>query len=303
MTVKYFLYQSAIILLVSILLLSSCTDMDTPLSPAERNPAELCRQVTAAFVELNNYTKALNIFRMNYGCDPESIEELIPYLKAQAGIRPIEVDQTDTSLISTERYDMYTWWRFDFTKNQNVVISFEAQSLSSFIEGADHIISYNVSTGEFSGYGLDRVDPNIYIFLIGEFLAPNIYLITTEGTISQDQWKKVNTVRQVNWAANQIGYVRNAVRIYWQDFGEYPLHIDSLTVLEYLTLEQPAITWWTFDLQIVLSQHVQMPYVESIYAVSTENMAGNCHDTLIFNYWDRHYSGEWAKWKSPFVGP
>ena len=295
--------RSFLILPLSFIVLSSCTEEYTPLSPAEQDPVEFNRQVTMAFIELNNYAKALKWYRQDYEEDPENIEELVYYLNPVYGsIRPLESIDFDSSQISPERYELYTLWRFDFTKLLDTLITFEAYSLVPFIDGADHIISYDTRTGEFSGYGNDRVNPHTYILLFEEPIEPNLRLPVSGETIAPEQWQQLNTIRQVNWAANQLVYLRRAVIWYRQDYGDYPLHIDSLLIQEYLELDRPVQIWWDFGLTFEHASESGFLYVSSIYAVSTEAMAGNCCDTLFFDIWSRNYYGEWSNWKSPFVG-
>jgi hypothetical protein len=283
-----------------------------------------------AFIELNNYTKALKMYRADYGEDPDDIDELVDYLgsvyvhgarasDAQSTIpekdlesinlkdnierivnssdvhneetRVSKPDSFNFSRISLERYELYTLWRFDFTKFQEAVVTFEAYSLMPFIDGADHVISYDTRTGEFSGYGNDRVDQHTYVLLFEEPIEPTLRLPVSEGSIAPEQWHGLNTIRQVNWAANQLECLGWAVRMYLQDFGEYPRHMDTLLTLEYLVLDRPVQIWWDFGLDSL-----------TVYSVSTNNMAGSRCDTLFYDIWSEFYYGAWAKWKSPFVG-
>ena len=279
-----------VVLFTAQIMLSGCTEEYSPLSPVEHDPVEFSRQITMAFIELNNYAKALKMYRMDYGEEPENIDKLVDCLDLDIALSP-------------ERSELYTLWRFNFTKFQDTVITFEAYSLTPFINGTGNTINYDCRTGEFKGYGKNHVDPYIYVLLFEEPIKPNRHFSLSEESITPDRWQQLNIIRQVNWAANQFRYLERAVRWYRQDFGEYPPSIASLITMEYLDLDKPVQIWWDFGLDFEYDREPGNPYIASVYAVSTENMAGVCGDTLFFDFWTRYYRGRWAEWISPFIGP
>ena len=288
------MFRKAVLLGALSFIIASCTNEPTAPSVDDR---EISREVNWALVELNNLSAAHTFYKQDYGEDPDTIASLwrLGYLDIWVGL------PEDCTYV--EMMPSYDWWKFDFVRQGDSVSGFVAVSLKPMVDGAGHIITYDLADGSFSGYGMEHVDGLIFTHLIGRFMYPLLVFDLDTPLDGAETRRRFEVIREVNWAAEFFRPLRNAVLMFIQDYGEAPPDFSTLVEQEYIEPPSAVVEWWDFGFEAWESHGDWEVY--RVYAISTEAMAGGAGDSLIYNFshWTGPYGGAWARWKSPFVGP
>ncbi len=282
-------------LIIMVVLLScGCTDQYNPVD--ENREADVAREVNAAVIELNNLAAAVKYFRRDFGGDPGSVNSLYPYL---VNFRSPQSENLDSlSNLYKETSIAQKWWDFRLINSGDNRIEIDCISNEAMSESSGHRISYNLSTAQYSGYGLELVYTHLFPYLLEYFIDPKFIIYPGAECDPEKMREHYRIVRQVNWAAASIGAIYNGLKMYRQDCGEEPPDPDELEELEYLETSPPVKLWWNFAVTWNADSPPNTRWT-AIHAVSSEMMAGGAGDTLTFDLQTGEFGGAWHKYLSP----
>ncbi len=143
-------------------------------------------------------------------------------------------------------------WTFALI-GSNPIIQIEAISTANMPFSAGHVLLFDVQTGEYSGFATPLSD-------------------TFEPILVQ----------------STIGAIYNAVKMFRQDYGEYPSSLEQLMELEYLEPYEYLLRNWQFSL-------IGNPVIQ-IEAVSTEEMIDGEGHRMLFGLEEGLFSGYRILW-------
>jgi hypothetical protein len=283
----------------------SCTD--SPVSD-EPDQGEIAREVNWALLELNNLEAVREVYWQNYGEDPDSIAQLYPYLDTcfyQWDGVPASPDSAYTAIMPS-----YKWWQFGMVASGDTIHQFTATSTAEMVGGAGHVLTYNVVSGIYDGYGMDAANPMLFAYLLGRFINPLLIFETSATFDLHEARRRMEIVREVNAAAESFMGLKGSIIMFVNDYGEPPDSYVQLDTLEYISLPPAFTEWWQFAFELRYVTGSRWDIIK-LHAIATDEMAGGGGDTLTYfpgRYWYGdfgrwEYIGKWARWKSPFVGP
>jgi len=213
------------------------------------DPQELKRRVNLAVIELNNFAAAYKLHAREIRNDEMDLGDLYAYMGYHKPLfEPPSADATKDEHIDYEKYSpAHHYWKFRFRRYNSIIIGIESISLKPRQEmGRDHIY-YDLETGEYSGYGVDLIHPELKPLLLGQFINPTYTLISGEEWEADEYAKRMTAIRQVNWGGTILPSINNSINMYQQDFGVFPGSVNELEEMEYIHISKPVLQWWEFS--------------------------------------------------------
>jgi type II secretion system protein G len=121
------------------------------------------------------------------------------------------------------------------------------------------------------GFTLIEVLVVVVIVAILAAISVPIYIQYVQGARASD-------------AQATIGAIYNAVKMFYQDFGEYPTSVEELQDLEYLEIDEGTLRQWSFSL-------IGQDPVTQIEAVSTAEMKGGAGHVVLYDTVTGRFTG------------
>ncbi len=141
-----------------------------------------------------------------------------------------------------------TNWNFTFV-GRNPICQIEAISTDEMPDGAGQLILFDLLSGRFEGYGTPLGDP-------------------------QAPLRAMETLRSIS----------NAVMMYHQDYGEYPVSVERLVSEEYMFIPVYIDRKWDFEF-------IGEDPITGIEAISTDEMRGGMGHVIRYDIESDSFSG------------